>query len=147
MIDGYLIHCYVHYRTMTSVTMVLCLKIWLSNLRSVTIYSSDNTTTILFLHFFSRLENWRKQTLILHERAIMMSCLSYTTGYTTRNIIFKITIKSLVFTVFNFKISKIATTMLGSQRSFLHINICIILLFLFRVSVVATGIATVLIIE
>jgi len=147
MIDGYLIHCYVHYRTMTSVTMVLCLKIWLSNLRSVTIYSSDNTTTILFLHFFSRLENWRKQTLILHERAIMMSCLSYTTGYTTRNIIFKITIKSLVFTVFNFKISKITTTMLGSQRSFLHINICIILLFLFRVSVVATGIATVLIIE
>jgi len=39
-----------------------------------------------------------------------MSCFpTYTTSNTARNVIFKITIKSLVFTVFNFKIGKITT--------------------------------------
>ena len=43
----------------------------------------------------------------------MMSCFAYSTSNTTRNIIFKITIESLVFTIFNFKISKITTAVLG----------------------------------
>jgi len=76
----------------------------------------------------------------------MMSCFAYSTGYTTRNIIFEITIKSLVFTIFNFKISKITTAVLGGQRSFFHINIGVFL-FLFGVCVVTTGISTILIIK
>ena len=76
----------------------------------------------------------------------MMSCFAYSTGYTTRNIIFEITIKSLVFTIFNFKISKITTAVLGGQRSFFHINIGVFL-FLFGVCVVSTGISTILIIK
>ena len=76
----------------------------------------------------------------------MMSCFAYSTGYTTRNIIFEITIKSLVFTIFNFKISKITTAVLGGQRSFFHINIGI-LLFLFGVCVITTGVTTILIIK
>jgi hypothetical protein len=42
-----------------------------------------------------------------------MSCFAYTSGNTARNIIFEITIESLVFTIFNFKISKITTAVLG----------------------------------
>lgn len=76
----------------------------------------------------------------------MMSCFAYSTGYTARNIIFEITIESLMFTVFYFKISKITTAVLGGQRSFFHINIGI-LLFLFGVCVITTGVSAILIIK
>ena len=76
----------------------------------------------------------------------MMSCFAYPTSNTTRNIIFKITIKSLVLRIFNFKIGKVTSAMLGSQRSLFHVDICILFL-LFRISVIATGITTILIIK
>ena len=81
----------------------------------------------------------------------MMSCFTaYSSGNTTRNVIFKITVKSLMFTIFNFKISKITTWMLGGKWPFLDIILsssCSLLLLFVWISVVATSVSAVLVIK
>ena len=62
------------------------------------------------------------------------------------NIIFKVTVKSLMLAIFNFKISKVTSTVLSGKRSLLHINILLILIFLFLwIKEITTGIHLVVI--
>ena len=62
------------------------------------------------------------------------------------NIILKVTVKSLMLAVFNFKICKVASTMLSGKWSLLHINILLILIFLFLwIKEIATSIHLVVI--
>jgi len=61
------------------------------------------------------------------------------TGNTVWNIVFKVTIESLMFTIFNFQICKVASAMLSCKRSFLHVNgILVFLLLLLLTDVVTT---------
>lgn len=147
MVNCYLIHGYVHYRAITSMPMMLSLKIRLTNLWSVTIYPSNDASTILFLHLLSGLENRWQKALVLHKGAIMVCSLpTYSSSDTWRHIILKITIKSLMLTVFYLQICKVTTAVLSSKRAFLHVNVCILLL-LFGIGIVSTTVTTILIIK
>ena len=78
----------------------------------------------------------------------MMRCFpTYSTSNTARNIIFKITVKCLVFTIFNFKICKVTTWMLCGKRSFFHINIGVFLFLFIWISIISTGVSAILVIE
>ena len=60
--------------------------------------------------------------------------MTHASSHRAGNVVLKITIECLVFTVVYFQICKIATTMLGGQRTFLHIDI-MILLFLLGITI------------
>lgn len=86
--------------------------------------------------------------MILHKWTIMMSCFpAYSTSNTAGNIVFKITVKCLVFTIFNFEIGKVTTWMLCGKRPFLHINIGVFLLLFIWIGIIAAGITAILVIE
>ena len=80
---------------------------------------------------------------------MMSSFPAYSTSNTARNVVFKITVKCLVFTIFNFEIGKVTSWMLCGKRPFLHIIISIsVFLFLFIwIGIIATGITAILVIE
>ena len=131
MVHCHLVHGNVHYRAVRAMSVVPW-EVRLANRRSSTVRPAGNPAAILLLDLLIGLENWWQQTLILHERAIMMVPFRTTSG-TDRpaNIIFKVTIKSLMLAVFNFEVCKVAPTVLGGKRSLLHINVLLILIFLF----------------
>jgi hypothetical protein len=52
------------------------------------------------------------------------------TSLAARNIIFKVTVKSLVFCILNFEVGKITATVLSCQRTFFHVNIVVLFLLL-----------------
>ena len=93
--------------------------------------------------------------MVLHKWAIMLifSNVANATSLTARQIIFKITIKSLMLAIFDFEISKIAAV-LSSQWTFLHIyKVTFFLLFWVSIcsashaNAACTYIITILIIE
>lgn len=69
--------------------------------------------------------------------------------YTLRHLIFEITIKSLVFTVFYFKISEITPAMLCCKRTLLHGHAKHhVFLFLFQiVTYMASSVVTILVLK
>jgi hypothetical protein len=80
----------------------------------------------------------------------MSSFPAYSTSNTAGYIVFKVTVECLVFTIFNFKISKVSTGMLSGKWPLLHIinlRIGILLLLFIWISIITTGITTILIVE
>lgn len=137
MIYCYLIHCYIHNRTVTSLYIMSCLNgvirwryyLW-GNILPWSHNQTTYSTALFFLYFFTGLKYWRQQTLILHKWTIMMifsNC--YSTYNATCNIIFYVAIKCLMLTVFYFKVCKISSWMLSCKRSFFHINIMVLFFF------------------
>ena len=121
VVHRHLIHSYIHYRTVRLLSIKICLP-YLSRARTAAA-NSNYSSAIFFLHFFRRLENWRKQTLILNERAIVIIFTNVTNSscLTTRHVIFKITVKSLVLAIFNFEVSKVTSAVLSGEWTLFHI--------------------------
>lgn len=63
-----------------------------------------------------------------------------------RGVIFKVTVKSLMFRIVYFKIGELATTVLGGKRAFLHVDV-LFCLFLFLGVNVASTVSIILVIE
>ena len=105
VVDRNLVHCDVHYRTMAAV-IVVSMEVWLADLWSATAATAntDDATAMFLFHLFTRLEYGRQQTLILHERTIMVvfTDVTYATCLTARDIVLKITVECLVLTVIYF---------------------------------------------
>jgi hypothetical protein len=110
MIYCYLIHCDIHYWAMTSLNIMSSLyrvvrrgnNLW-CNILPRSHYKTAYSSTLLFLYFFTRLKYWRQQTLILHKWTIMMifsDC--YSSNNAACNIVFYVTIKCLMLTIFYF---------------------------------------------
>ena len=101
MVHCHLVHGNIHYRAIRPMAVVPR-EIRLTDRRGVAVRSTSNTPGVLLFHFFVGLENWWQQTLVLHERAIMMVPFC-TTSRSDRpaNIILEITVKSLMLAVFN----------------------------------------------
>jgi hypothetical protein len=152
VVNCYLIHCNIHYWTVWSMwAMMLPLKIRLPNLiirRIVAVGQATNThhsvsTISLLLYFFVRLENWWEQTLVLHKRTIMVVCTSFCSNDVSSNavwnIVFEITIKSLMLTIFNLEICKISSAMLSCKWAFFHVDGILVVasFFLFGLGVVS----------
>ena len=85
VVDCYLVHCDVHYGTMTSMPAVVSMEIGLAYLgrAAASAAYSDDATAVFLLHLFARLEYRWQQTLILHEGTIMMIFSNCT--YSTNN--------------------------------------------------------------
>ena len=92
-------------------------------------HGAHYASTALLLDLFIWLEDWWQQTLVLHKRAIMVA-FADASGNTAGDIVLKVAVKCLVFAVFDLEVSKVASTMLSSQRTLLHIDVLILLLFL-----------------
>ena len=120
---------------------------WWSTTARTSSHGAHNTTTTLLFHLFVGLENWWKQTLVLHERAIMMTFADASSD-TARYIILEVTVESLMFAVLNFEIGEVATAMLSGQWTLFHIDVLILLLFLWiSISCWSINIITVLVIK
>ena len=65
-----------------------------------------------------------------------MMTFAYTTSNTARNIILEVTIKGLMFAIFDFQISELTSAVLSSKRAFLHVDI-VVFLFLLGVCVIS----------
>ena len=132
MIHGYLVHSYVHNRAVARL-VASTIKVWLSNLRCTSTATShaNYAATMLLLYFFTRLEDRRQQTLVVHKRAIVMILSNVTdwAGLATRQLVFEITVERMVLTVINFEICKIAAV-LGCERALLHIDKMVLFLLL-----------------
>ena len=106
MVDCYLVHRDVHYRTVVSLAMVLSVEIRLAYVRraAASTPDSNDATAVFLLYLFARLENRRQQTLILHKRTIMVvfSNVTYPSCHRTGDIILKVTVERLVLAVVNF---------------------------------------------
>lgn len=68
-----------------------------------------------------------------------MVVLIGSSGKTIVDVILDVAVESLVLTIFNFEICKVAAAMLSGQRAFFQVDIGILLLFL-RVYVVGRGV-------
>jgi len=103
MVNCDLIHCNIHDGAMSSMS-ILTRKVRLTYVRCTTAHVWINAkypSWMLFLNFLGWLEYGRQQTLILHKWTIMMifaNC-TYSTYNTGSNIVFKVTVKCLVFAV------------------------------------------------
>lgn len=75
----------------------------------------------------------------------MMVALSASGWAYRAHIVFKITIESLMLTIFNLEVRKILTAVLSSQRPFFHINVLLILFLLLRVQIITTRVYVVII--
>ena len=156
VIDSHLVHRYIHYRTVCSLPIEIGLPNLVRTRPTTTHANTDNSSTVFFLHLFARLENWRQKALVLNERTVVevLSDVTLATSLATSNIVFEITVKSLVFAILNFQVSKITTAVLSGQGTLLHVDV-VILFLLFRVDVSSTGntnttradVVTVLVIE
>ena len=142
----HLVHGNVHYGAVTAVPVAtrivaarLHREVRLANGRRARPAGGTDTVqhaaAVLFLDFFTRLEDRWQQRLVLHERAIMV-VFAYTTTlascHATFHVVFEVRVERLMLAVFNLEVRKVTARMLRRQGTLLHVDIMVAFrLFLF----------------